>query len=302
MDDKNIEILAVVVLYRCNLLDSLTIKSLLVDYISNPEPYKKFRLIIYDNSEIKQSIKVQLPFRFNIIQDESNAGLAKAYNFALDSARANSINWLLLLDQDSTLPNRFLSIVQREIEITNSAKNIKAIVPRVEYDGRPISPARDLIGGMLRPIKAIQPGECHIKIHAIGSGLILKTEIFKTIGEFSVDFPVDGLDRWLYHQISAMGWSSLISEIKIEHSLSVFNFEKFVSYERYINILTYEYKYLKLYRSNADITIYNLRLILRAIKYFKCIKNKKFSIITIRHLINKYNDKANNNYWNNNIQ
>ena len=302
MNYTNAEIIAVVVLYRCGLLASPTIKSLLHDCICNPESYENFRLIIYDNSEIKQPIDFNFPFSCEVIHDKSNSGLATAYNFALESARTNSINWILFLDQDSSLPENFLRVAKKEIEAISSIENLKVIAPRIEDRGRAISPARDLIGGILRPIKDIEPGKCELKIHAIGSGLIVKTEIFEAIGKFSSIFPMDGLDRWLCHQISAMGWSYLISENKVEHSLSVYDFDKFVSDERYIRILIYEYKFLKIYRGNIDKLIYNLRLFLRAIKYFIYLKNKNFSIITLKHLINKYNDKSNNNCRYNNIQ
>jgi GT2 family glycosyltransferase len=299
---NNIKILGVVVLYRCQIEDSLTIKSLLRDYSSNAEGYNNFQLIIYDNSESEQVSKIEFPFPCSLVRDQSNPGLAKAYNTALDVARGKLIEWLLLLDQDTTLPQGYMELVNKELSVANSLKKIKAIVPLVMDNGRPISPARDLLGGILRPIKNMKPGQCSQKIHCIGSGSIVKVDLFEKIGGFSLEFPVDGLDRWLFQQIYSMGWLTYVTEIRIDHCLSIFNYDNFVGYERYIRILTYEYKFLKMYRHRMDIWIYEVRLFLRFLKYYLKFKDKNYAIITLKHALEKYNDKANNYNRNNNLQ
>lgn len=302
MSATYIKLLGVVVLYKCEISQSSTIKSLIRDYSINPECYKNFYLVIYDNSESEQLLKTQLPFPYIIVHDQSNPGLAKAYNFALDAARVKSIEWILLLDQDTNLPQGYMGLVNEDLSVTNYSEKIKAIVPRVEGERRSISPARDMIGGILRPIKKMQPGPCSKKIHCIGSGSIIKVNIFEEIGGFSLEFPLDGLDRWLYHQIFIKGWLIYVTDIKIEHCLSVFNYDKFVSHERYIQILLYEYKFLKLYRCDIDLWIYQIRLFLRFVKYYLKFKDKKFAIITMKHFFKKYNEKANNYNRNNNLQ
>ncbi len=99
-------ILSVIVLYNCELAQSLSFSSLLQIVNANPELAKHLSLILYDNSPQPQSHATSAGFPTCYIHDPSNGGLAAAYNFALARAESEEREWLLLLDQDTTLTGR----------------------------------------------------------------------------------------------------------------------------------------------------------------------------------------------------
>jgi GT2 family glycosyltransferase len=102
-------ILAVVVVYNCEFSQSHSVSSLFQILSENPELAKHFSVVLYDNSPQPQSPVSPPDFPTHYVHDPSNGGLATAYNFALARAESEEREWLLLLDQDTTLTREFIS-------------------------------------------------------------------------------------------------------------------------------------------------------------------------------------------------
>src|ERR1700743_926850 len=102
-------ILIVVVRYRMLLEDSQTMRTLRGCLASGAELGKNFSILVWDNTptglpvgQSGQSVS-GLPVAMEYRHSEENAGVAGAYNYAMELAEQRGISWLLLLDQDTTI-------------------------------------------------------------------------------------------------------------------------------------------------------------------------------------------------------
>lgn len=279
-------IVAILIVYNCKIQESKTLKSLLENYTAHPEVFKDFKLIIYDNSLSKQTNTIQIPFEHDYIHDPSNRGLAVAYNSALKHALDESRDWLLLLDQDSCLPEDFIHNLQVDLAIVENEKAIAAVVPKMRYNETIFSPTRVLYGGIVRAIDVRYKGVCAFKnAFAIGSGSVVRVSFLKNVGGFNELFPIDCLDRWLFLIINETGGKVYVTDSIIDHELSVMNYDMFMSESRYRSILKSETLFMKTYKSRIENYIFYLRLIKRAGHQFFTVSDKKYSLMTLRHLM-----------------
>jgi GT2 family glycosyltransferase len=280
-------IFAVLVIFNCKIEEAETFVSLLNNYAKNQESFKNFKLIIYDNSLFDQSIPLALPFECQYIHDCTNRGLAVAYNYALNQAIKSSYDWLLLLDQDSSLPDDFIENLSYNLSIVKDS-TVSAVVPKMRYNKVIFSPTKVYFGGIVRAIDMRHRGICTFKnVFAIGSGCMIKVSFLQNIGGFNEVFWMDCLDRWLFLTINKMGGRVYVTDSIIEHEVSVMNFDKLMNEERYHNILKYETLFMKSFTSRIENYIFYLRLIKRAIYLFFTVSDKRYSLMTLRHLKNE---------------
>jgi GT2 family glycosyltransferase len=277
-------IIAVVVLYNSTVEESYTIKSLMLNHPEYLDPIKDFHLIIYDNGLVEQEIKMNIPFKFQYFHNPKNEGLAVAYNYALKEAIHGSYSWMLLLDQDSSLPEVFLSNLFDDLNKIADDCRITAVVPRMYYKDNIFSPSKVLFGGLHRPINKNHKGIYKHSICAIGSCSLIKIEFLEMIGGFNEFFWMDSLDRWLFLTIEKNKGIVYVSNSLIEHELSILDYDKFVSENRYNNIMKYETFFMKLYKSKSENFIYYLRLLNRILIFSLSEKNKMYAKLTWCHL------------------
>jgi GT2 family glycosyltransferase len=278
------KVLVLVVVYNSKVECAKTFKSLLRCYISNPGDFENLKLIIYDNGLINQQDDITVPFNYMYINNPRNDGLAIAYNYALDYGISEDFNWILLLDQDSCLPDDFISNLNRTIEQVESNEMIKAIVPKMVYKGTFFSPSKVLFGGIHRPIDMNIYGICPFEVFSIGSGCLVRSSFFQKIGGFNNFFWLDCLDRWIFYEINKANGKVFITSSIIEHELSVMDYSKFVNEKRYLNIMKYETYFMKFYKSKTENIVYYLRLLKRAISFQFSKKTRKFASMTFKHL------------------
>lgn len=278
------KLIAIVVLYKCRPEDSLTLSSLAANYSAIEDKISEFEVIIFDNSPEQIDIAVSrfyFPFRFQYISDIENKGLAVAYNYAFEVAKANSAEWLLLLDQDSELPPLFMNHLMDRIEFVNDKANIAAIVPKVYFRGTLFSPSKVFYGGIHRPIRENVSGEVINEVCAVGSATTVKISFLSEIGGFNTIFWLDCLDRWLYLMIYKKGRKVFVSDTLIEHNLSVLDYGLFIDEKRYWNILAAESILIGVYRSKGEHLVYLLRLFGRIITFFPNAEKRKYILPTL---------------------
>lgn len=280
------DLLAILIIYNCKGEESKTLNSLLENYAKNPEEFRNFKLIIYDNSPIGQKIGLSVPFEYEYVHDRNNKGLAVAYNYALTKAIASCYSWLLLLDQDSSLPEDFIDNLSCNLATLKKDNTVVAVVPKMRYKKTFFSPSRDLFGGITRPIDMRHKGICTFKVCAVGSGSVIKVSFLQSIGGFNEFYWLDCLDQWLFFTINNMNGKVYVSDSIVDHELSLLNYDKFMDEQRYSNILKYEAIFMKSFHSKADNYFYYLRLLKRTVCLFITVKNKRYSLMTLRHLKN----------------
>jgi len=278
-------ILSVLVLCNCKIQDSKTANSLLRAYSSKPEAFESFKLVIYDNSPQSQAVPAEMPFQWEYKHDPDNGGLAAAYNYALQRAVDENYEWLLLLDQDTQLPEDFIYELTRVSEDIGEDSDVVAIVPRVFCNKKFFAPSRVLFGGMHRPINQHHRGICNFQVATIGSGVLLRTSFFQKIGGFSTVYWLDCLDRWIFNAIYSAGKKVYVTDSIIEQEMSILDYDKFMTEERYRNIIKYETIFMKSFKTRVENYFYLIRLLKRTFTLLLTVKNKKYALMTFGHLI-----------------
>jgi hypothetical protein len=256
-------ILPILVLYNSTLADSSTYCTFVAASRSaNLDPTS---IAVYDNSPARQVTPAQEADLLAYRHDSANGGIAAAYNWALDIAIQRSASWLMLLDQDSTLPPEFLRLSLSQVCRYDANTAVVAIVPVVRSRGARVSPMR--VGPFgLRQLPADTSGIQTKEIMAINSGAVIRCNFLESIGGFNRAYWLDYLDHWLFHQVYSSGKKAAVSDCILKHRLSVQGYRKGVSIERYRSIIAGEAGFITAYKSKSEVSIYLLRLLARSVK------------------------------------
>jgi hypothetical protein len=270
-------ILPVIVLYKKRLHESSTYCTLARQL---PDPHVK-NVIVYDNSPVAQQLPEGTPVAIEYHHDCTNSGLATAYNLALNIAFQRKIPWLLLLDHDSALPRNFLMELGVLVRCYSSDPSVVAVVPQVWDGHRMISPKRVALG-RLRPIPEPGIGICDYEVTAINSAAAIRTSFLTEIGGFNANYWLDFLDFWLFSVIHANRRKVAISPSRTEHQLSVSNYRRNISLDRYRSIIHAEAHFMTSEKGKADRFLYPLRLLARAVKQLIIARKPRMAFLTLR--------------------
>ncbi|MGA9587345.1 MAG: glycosyltransferase [Terracidiphilus sp.] len=264
LNDSASVILATIVLYRMQFGESAACKSI-QQAVSNIAPKQnRTRVFIFDNTP-GTSDPGPLPEGMQYEASGQNAGLAEAYNRALDKAQQLRCPWLLLLDQDTVLPENFLESLLGKLKEHEANTEIVAVVPIVRSGGVVVSPKR--VGFLGLNTFAENPqGIQDAEIASINSGTAIRCDFVRSIGGFNRAYWLDYLDHWLFRQIYATGKKAVVSNCFLEHSLSVQDYRRNISLTRYRSILAGESAFMTTHKSKLQIPFYLLRLVARSIK------------------------------------
>jgi GT2 family glycosyltransferase len=130
---ENIKILVLVVLYKTIPSHSETLNSLISQYLGG-----SIQLVIWDNSPERMPQDEEDILRnkiaFEYIHQSSNTPLSKLYN---EVATNFNFQYILLLDQDSHIPNNYMATLKTSI---HSHPNIELFLPIVKNKEVIVSP------------------------------------------------------------------------------------------------------------------------------------------------------------------
>ena len=162
----------------------------------------------------------RLAFPIHYVHDPSNGGLATAYNFALARAESEDREWLLLLDQDTSLTREFIvELLETARTPAYAARQVAAIVPKLLVNGKVYSPAIPFIDQMRRQFLPSQTsprlpmssefsrGPCM----PITPASTLSVSALRSIGGFPVEFWLDFLDHAVFHALM-LKWLSIVRD------------------------------------------------------------------------------------------
>lgn len=219
-------LLAVVVLYGCAAPESKTLGSLMQILEADAALGACFGLVIFDNSPQPSEPIQAAQFPVTYFHDPSNPGLAAAYNFALDRAEQNRSEWLLLLDQDTTLTREFMVELVRSTALLSEEKNVASIVPKLTFHGKICSPTSTFISQLRHPYRrsyAIARGVAGIqrkRYFAFNSGATLRVSAIRSVGGFPQEYWLDYLDHAIFTALGAHGYLMHIMQSELEHESS----------------------------------------------------------------------------------
>ncbi len=202
-------VLAIVVLYGMTADESPAFRSLRHLLEAGAA---EFEVMVFDNTPYEQP----RPNAFSGIyqHDAANPGLATAYNFALRRARQRGLQWLLLLDQDTTVTSAYL--LEIGAELGGLQPGICALVPQLMRGSSILSP----LIPPFSPAGEIGHGVSARALHYFNSGALLRVSALEGVGGFPQDFPLDYLDHATFHLLQASGGQVHVLQAQLAHSLS----------------------------------------------------------------------------------
>jgi GT2 family glycosyltransferase len=274
----------IVVLYKKSPDQAQSLLSLLEICRRDPSIATKIGILVQDNSP--ESHLPVFGASWSAIEYHhapSNPGLADAYNRALQVAKGNGAEWLLLLDQDTVVTHDFLLQLLAAIEGAISGP-VCAFAPKLMMGEVVLSP--NVVGKFAyRPVAAAFSGFSELPLVAFNSAACLKVQSLEKIGGFPVEYWLDYLDHIVFHRLHAAGEHIYVLDAKLQHSLALKNIESDVSMERYSNILAGEWRFIKETGAVGGPLAHRLRLLKRALIYAIKLKNRAYAARAFRAAI-----------------
>jgi GT2 family glycosyltransferase len=234
---------------------------------NNPELAKYFSLVIYDNSLQADNCQYRMALPVLYRHDPSNPGLAKAYNFALRVAEEKKHEWLLLLDQDTSLTEGFIAELLECTELLRTQSAVASIVPKLLCSGKIYSPLFDFIyhlrhqyrrsnHAVSRDTTGVQKG----RLSAYNSGASLRVSALQSIGGFPGEYWLDYLDHAVFHRLATRGYAMYVMQTNMEHDMSQAEISS-VSAWRQRNLISAQTQFVKQTGTILDRFLYRIWLI-----------------------------------------
>jgi GT2 family glycosyltransferase len=220
-----------------------------------------------------------------VVNSNENKKLEGAYNFALGKATQSGRDWILLLDQDTVIPENYFNELE-QLFSEHIQPDLAAIVPKLVSNNKIISPVR--VSSLMRFESEINIiGYTKKRINALNSLSLFNVQFINSIGGFSKDYPFDMHDHWCYNQIYKHQKSVFIMNVIGEHNSSFVDFENNVSDSRYREFLDIQRKFTRNELSCYVYLFYKIKLLLRGTMQLIKYKNKKFALITLSSIFKK---------------
>jgi glycosyltransferase involved in cell wall biosynthesis len=232
-----IRLLAVIVLYKLTPAKSASLQSLLAAKEEISEDRFQLRILLYDNTPGGQDPGL-LASGVDYEAAHANRGLAAAYNRSLEIATAHDFDWLLTLDQDTTLPRSFLTALGHGIDQVAAISEIAAVVPQITGEGRMLSPNYFLFDVLPRFYPKGFTGIPSRDTYAFNSASTLRVSALRDIGGYDPLFWLDNSDAYVYRRLHLHGKRVYVAgDIQVDHEFSMFDIKKRVSLDRYQGIV-----------------------------------------------------------------
>ena len=237
VQESGARVLAVIVLYKMLPQDSVSFQTLEAAKKHSPPGKVAIKTFFYDNTPGGQP-SAQYPEESSHESSGENNGLSVAYNRALEIASEAGFDWLLTLDQDTSLPFDFLTNLSNTLAFVAPLSQVAAVVPQVSDNGRVISPAALSYNLFPKFFPAEFIGISLERTSAVNSASAVRVSALKAIGGYDPRFWLDYSDAVMYHRLHCNNFRIFIAgNIRVEHELSVLDLEQRVTLERYEDIL-----------------------------------------------------------------
>jgi GT2 family glycosyltransferase len=274
-------ILAVVVLYKTLPERSSTVRTLLEAAQAAPDVACRLRVLLIDNTPGGQDVgPLQEAIQYKAVPH--NPGLAAAYNDALQLAIHEGFDWLLTLDQDTSLPASFLIDMAAAARLYEGSTDVGAIVPRMVDQGKTISPFRFVGGWFPRVLSETVSGVSARHTSALNSGSLFNTRILHSVGGYDERFPLHNSDTRVYQRLDIAGKRVAIAgHVVVPHELSILDRQNRITPDRYRLMLEDECDFWDHHMSLAGRLERLIRLAGRACKGLLQKEKRSFQEITV---------------------
>jgi rhamnosyltransferase len=154
-------------------------------------------MVVVDNGSSFQELSllrdVQRDLGFELITNGENLGIAEALNQGIRRAKDNGYSWVILFDQDSSVPDGFVSQMFESWSSHTERERVAAVHPKYR------DPKTGL-EGLVRRAKDGGP------ITSMTSGALMPTWVFDKIGWFASEYFIDCVDTEYCFRIRASGY------------------------------------------------------------------------------------------------
>ncbi len=280
------EILAVVVCYKMPLKGSQTLRSLAAVLKSDPGLKKSVDVLIWDNSP-EPLRRDEIPFPCRYEHAVRNGGVSGAYNGALGIAANLGCPWLLLLDQDTTLPPDFLCRMLEYGRLVRNRSEIAAVLPTVWVNSRYMFPRTVHFNGT-RAYRETFTGATQEETTTANSGVLLRISALQEIGGYSEEFNFEFSDVYVFHHLHRAGKRMWVAgDIRVDHKIAITDYGGEFTPERYRRFVMVEDAFVTLYMGKAENAAQILRLLARFCKQLIRYPNKRYARISFEYFVKK---------------
>jgi len=263
---SRLTVTAVIVLYRIAPLQSPAFRSVMAARAELGAAIGEVRVLVWDNSPSPGSGQ-DLPEDVAYFTDESNSGLATAYNRAREWAALHGSEWLLTLDQDTAVPADFFRKMAAAARASTRYAGIGAIVPQIAAGGKQLSPNWFQLGAIPRWWRTGYTGVPSEAVFAFNSGAMLRVWALEQAGGYDPRFWLDDSDAMIFSKLHEYGKRVYVAgDIQVEHEFSMKDMQRRMSPQRYENALFAEAAFWDLRMNRAAGWERTLRLMLRMVK------------------------------------
>jgi hypothetical protein len=226
-----LKIYFVVVLYKSSIEESTACRTLLSVRVP---PGMRLLGLIFDNTPGRAAESRVLDDSIDYCSSGGNLGLPAAYNAAIRHGLLRDAEYILLVDQDSSVTHEFLEATARALE--QRLPDQVAWVPHILANDRVISPYR--INGVGLRKFGYDPSRPTAAYFAINSYSVISLSFLTYLGGFEQHYWLDALDSWFYSHVAKAARTVGIIDVTVTHKLSLL--EGNVPTWRLLNIACYE--------------------------------------------------------------
>lgn len=282
-----LKVMVVIVLYRVAPQDSPAFRSVMAAREAFAREAGEVRVLLWDNSP-RSGTGEDLPDGVAYFGDESNSGLATAYNRAMEWAELHDAEWLLTLDQDTAVPADFFRQMGAAATASTRFAGIGAIVPQIAAEGRQLSPNWFQFGAIPRWYGTGYSGVPGEPVFAFNSGAMLRIEALKQVGGYDPRFWLDDSDAMIFSRLHEHGKRVYVAgDIQVEHEFSMKDMQRRMSAARYENALFAETAFWDLRMNRLAGWERALRLMVRMVKHWMRGDSAELRRITWRALVRR---------------
>lgn len=246
------EVVVVIVLYKQEPVRSAAYTSLreaLMTFPSAPEVF------VYDNSPVPAYVEGHAITYFH---DAENSGVSRAYNRAVAFAAEKRKNWMLFLDQDTTIQ---ASLFEKFREAVAAHPGSVAFVPRMKDRKGLVSPfyfaaAR---GKRIQKSNSCLPLE---KFRFVNSGLLIHLPAFLQAGGYDERIPLDFSDISFGQRLLGVTDHFRVIDVTLFHRLSAT--EHLPLTEVITRFRSFCHGAFAMGKASHDLNLYRMRAFLRA--------------------------------------
>lgn len=222
-------------------------------------------VVVVDNaSKNVFEIEKKLPSNIKIIIEPKNVGIAKATNDGIRYLKSRNFEWVVTLDQDSTIPSNYINEMMN-INLEDKVGMIAPIIYNDSLAAIQTGHQHDNLPAKLEDGQYIYKDNYQKALHIIASGAIVNTNAWKAVDGMDDFLFIDRVDFDFNMKLLLNGYLIIQRNITLKHNLGYpvqkiflsktfysLNHSSFRKYYIYRNSVIMSFRYgnaLKEYRS-----------------------------------------------------